>query len=127
MDGKYMKVVFTDQERAELEQCAKNCGKKVNEFVRECALQHKQLGMITDLDKLEAHTKAIQEMRDAFNNLFSAKMDDKILLSGVIEETSEKIYEIEFLEARIYRGVRNILSLLRGEPIEEGEENDTEL
>ena len=127
MDGKYMKVLFTDQERTELEKCAKNCGKKVNEFVRDCALQHKQLGMITDLDKLEAHTEAIQEMREAFNKLYFTPMEDKILLRGVIEEVNEKICEIELLEARIYRGVRNILSLLRGEPIEDGDGNDTEL
>lgn len=127
MEGKYMKIRFTDEERQYLEHIAKLSGKRVNEFVRNCALQFNQMQYVADIDKLEAHTKQIEGLRTDFNKLYFTSFEDKILMAGFFEQVNKQIIDVEILEAKLYRAVRNILSIMRGEPIEEGEEDDFEL
>lgn len=115
MDMKYTKVPFSEGEKILLQNKAKARGKRLNQYIREVLFSERSCEIEFGQDVLEAHTKALNEVRNGLKGIYWAPMEDKILLSGFFLEMHEKMSRMEQDEAKIRRDIRRIRMILQGE------------
>lgn len=107
-----MKVKFTEEEITGLKQRAELQGKKLNVFLRECALETKPLEIFFDTKKFESHTNEISKTRELLKEIIFTQFEDKILLFEYVKGIEEIIFCMETEEAKIRSEVRRIRKLL---------------
>ena len=125
MDMKYTKVPFTEEEKILLQTRAKAQGKRLNQYIREVLFSERSCEIEFGQDVFEAHTKALNEVRNGLKEIYWAPMEDKILLSGFFLEMHEKMNRMEQDEAKIRRDIRKIRMILKGENQRDLEEGET--
>jgi hypothetical protein len=99
MDKKYVKVPFSDAEKANLKATAKRHGMKLNEFIRRCVLVQNYFEFVNDAARFERHTNAINRCREEINKLYHSSLEDKILISDTIEQLHKMMFELDTEES----------------------------
>ena len=130
---KTVKLEFSESEKNTLKEVAKAHGMKLNAYIRQCVLVQRHFEFVNDSERFERHTYAINQCREAINELYHADLEDKILISDTIRKLHETHYNIECEEAKLRKEVRMIRKILHGDAIEndlmpEGDEtNDVQI
>ncbi|MBQ9092283.1 MAG: hypothetical protein IJY52_08485, partial [Anaerotignum sp.] len=82
MEMKYTKIPFSEEEKIMLQESAKERGLRLSQYIRECLFNEKSSEVSFDQSVLEAHTKAVNHLREELKEIYWAPMEEKILLSG---------------------------------------------
>ena len=133
IDRRYVKVPFSESEKNTLKEVAKAHGMKLNTYIRQCVLVQRHFEFVNDSERFQRHTYAINQCREAINELYHAALEDKILISDTIRKLHETHYNIECEEAKLRKEIRMIRKILHGDAIEkdlmpEGDEtNDVQI
>ena len=118
IDRRYVKIPFAESEKNTLKAVAKAHGMKLNAYIRQCVLVQRHFEFVNDSERFERHTYAINQCREAINELYHADLEDKILISDTIRKLHETHYSIECEEAKLRKEVRMIRKILHGDAIE---------
>ena len=115
---KTVKIEFSESEKNTLKEVAKAHGMKLNAYIRQCVLVQRHFEFVNDSERFERHTYAINQCREAINDLYHADLEDKILISDTIRKLHETHYSIECEEAKMRKEIRMIRKILHGDAIE---------
>lgn len=124
MAEKYVKVKLTEEEIAWLKRRAELHGKKLNAFLRECALEENPVEIFFDREKFEVHTDEISKLREVLKGIIFTHFEDKILLSEQIKNIEKMVFDMEVSETKLRSDVRKIRKALERKEAEKSHGND---
>lgn len=121
---KYTRIPFSEEEKMMLKEDATAKGMRLSVYIRNRLLEEKEYDIEFDQEKLEAHTKALNAVREELKEIYRTPMEDKILLSGFFQEMHEKMCQMESDEAKIRRDIGRIRASLQSKTTDETEEGE---